>query len=124
MRDEADGQQGGASVRLVEVGLTANDVPAMIRFYDELFGARLEALPAYGTTFYRGTLHGVRFVIAPNDLAGVEADQNRHQFVYETSDLRAVLEAAMRAGGVVRDEADGAATVLDPDGNTIVFRTG
>ena len=112
------------SARLVELSLAANDVPAMARFYDAVFDTGLEPFQAFGTTFYRGTLHGVRFVIAPNDLAGVNAAQNRHQFVYETGDRQAALEAARRAGGTVRDETGTAATVLDPDGNTIVFQFG
>ena len=76
---------------------------------------------AFGTTLYRGELHGVRFVIAPNDLAGVDASQNRHQFVYATSDLEPLLARVVEAGGAVRDATSDAATVLDPDGNTLVF---
>lgn len=112
----------GAGVKLVEISLAATDVPAMVRFYDALFDTGLQAYEAFGTTFYRGELHGVRFVLAPNDLAGVEAKQNRHQFVYEVADLVAFLARAEDAGGTVRDATDTVATVLDPDGNTVVVK--
>lgn len=113
---------GSTGLRVVELSLATSNMPAMVRFYDAVFGTQLQAHEAYGTTFYRGTLHGVRFVLAPNDLAGVEAQQNRHQFVYTAPDLDSLLELAVEAGGTVRDSTDTAATVLDPDGNTIVFQ--
>ncbi|HET8984981.1 MAG TPA: hypothetical protein VFN03_04395, partial [Trueperaceae bacterium] len=91
---------------------------------DAVFEAGLEPFAAYGTTFYRGSLHGARFIIAPNDLAGVVANQNRHQFVYLTSDLAALLTRVVDAGGTVRDSTGTATTVLDPDGNTLVFQAG
>lgn len=112
------------SLRLAELSLAANDVPAMVRFYDAVLGTALEPYAAYGTTFYRGSLHGTRFVIAPNELAGVDAAQNRHQFVYVAEDLESLLARALAAGGTVRDSTDGVATVLDPDGNTLVFQAG
>src|SRR5690606_17691832 len=115
-------QMKDPELRLVEVSFAADDVDAMVRFYDELFGAGLEPYEAFGTTFYRGTLDSVRFVLAPNALAGVDAAQNRHQFVYATSDLDALLARAERAGGVVRDRAANVAIVLDPDGNTVVLQ--
>ena len=113
---------GGARVELVELSLAATDVQAMVRFYDTLFDAGLQPSEAFGTTFHRGALHGVAFVLAPNDLAGVEARQNRHQFVYAVTDLSAFLARVTEAGGTVRDSTGTVATVLDPDGNTLVVK--
>lgn len=113
---------GGARVELVELSLAATDVPAMVRFYDTLFDAGLQPYQASGATFHRGELHGVRFVLAPNDLAGVDARQNRHQFVYAVTDLNAFLARVTEAGGTVRDSTGTVATVLDPDGNTLVVQ--
>jgi hypothetical protein len=96
----------------------------MVRFYDAICGTNLERFAAYGTTLYRGTLHGVRFVIVPNDIAGVDANQNRHQFVYLVPELAALLAHVVQAGGSVRDSTATTATVLDPDGNTLVFQAG
>lgn len=106
---------------ITEIGLVAEDVAAMVRFYDDLFGAGLEPFPMGGTNLYRGRLHGTSFYLCPNELAGVDAQQNRHQFTYSTTDLAATLELAVRAGGTVRDRTASNATVVDPDGNNIVF---
>lgn len=114
---------GDDALQLEELSLVAGDVPAMVRFYDAVFETGFEPYAAFGTTFYRGVLHGVRFVIAPNAIASVEASQNRHQFVYATPDLEGLLARAVEAGGTVRDTTGSAATVLDPDGNTIVFHS-
>jgi predicted enzyme related to lactoylglutathione lyase len=111
----------GMKLNLRELTLTAVDTPAMVRFYDTLFGSALQPVAAFGTTLYRGQLHGLPLLICPNDIAGVDAAQNRHQFTYETPDLAKVIETVLAAGGVVREQADATATVLDPDGNTIVF---
>jgi predicted enzyme related to lactoylglutathione lyase len=110
------------TITFAELTLTAVDVPAMVRFYDALFGAGLQPVAAFGTTLYRGMLHGVPLLICPNSIADVDAAQNRHQFTYETPDLDAVIEAALAAGGVIRERDGVVATVLDPDGNTVVFR--
>lgn len=106
---------------LTEIGLVAEDVAAMVRFYDEFFGTQLKPSPLADTTLYRGKLHGTSFYLCPNTLAGVEAQQNRHQFSYSTADLPASLDRAERAGGTVRDHSETVATVLDPDGNHIVL---
>ena len=66
------------------------------------------------------------FLLCPNSLAGVEAAQNRHQFSYAVTDLDAVLARATGAGGSLsgapqQQAGQRSATVIDPDGNTIVF---
>lgn len=107
---------------LTEIALVAHDVPAMVRFYDAFFGAELRPVAAYGTTLYHGSLHGALLILCPNAIAGVQAEQSRHQFSYQTPDLAAAVEAALQAGGTVRDREAATATVVDPDGNTIVLR--
>ncbi len=107
---------------LSEIALVAHDIPAMVCFYDAFFGADLRPVAAFGTTLYHGSLHGALLIICPNAIAGVDAKQSRHQFSYQTPDLAAALEAARQAGGTVRDEEGATATVVDPDGNTIVLR--
>ena len=108
-------------MELIEVDLAVTDGVTSARFYDEVFGAGLEAYQAHGATFYRGSLNGVRLVLVPNVIAGVEAQRNRHQFVYSTSDIPGCLARVEAGGGSVRDAGATAATVLDPDGNTIVL---
>lgn len=109
------------ALSLNQITLAAEDVPTMVRFYDAFFGAALEPFDAYGATLYRGTLHGVRLLICPNTIAEVEAKQNRHQFSYRTPDLAAAVQAAEKAGGQLKEQGDTFATILDPDGNTIVL---
>jgi predicted enzyme related to lactoylglutathione lyase len=112
------------ALMLAQITLAAENVAAMVAFYDALFGAELQPAAAFGTTVYRGRLHGVPFLICPNAVAGVEATQSRHQHTYQAQDLARVVELALRAGGqVVQHDAAGA-TVLDPDGNTLVFAGG
>lgn len=114
------------TVTIAQLTLAATNTPAMVRFYDAVFGTQLQPIDAYGTTLYRGTLHDMPFVICPNDLAGVEAQKSRHQFSYIVSDVAAMAEQAIAAGGTVDQQAqdDGDSrtrTLLDPDGNSIVL---
>lgn len=109
-----------------QITLAAIRIPEMVHFYTTAFALNLEPTAAYGTTLYRGTLGNTAFVLCPNALAGVEADQSRHQFTYTVSDLRAIGERAIAAGGTVQEEipaCDRPATMIirDPDGNSIVF---
>lgn len=106
---------------LVQLDLSSEDVPAMVRFYDEFFGANLKPFDGAGATFFRGELHALRLLICPNEIAGVEASHNRHQFNYTTNDLDGAIAAAEAAGGSIRERAADSATILDPDGNSIVI---
>jgi predicted enzyme related to lactoylglutathione lyase len=111
---------------VAQITLAAIDIPAMVQFYNATFGADLQPVPAFDTTLYRGSLHNVTFVICPNELAGVQAQQSRHQFSYAVLDLMATVERAVGAGGVVFEEdqagdSPASVTILDPDGNSMVF---
>ena len=64
--------------------------------------------------------------MCPNEIAGVEAKQNRHQLHFAADNLDELASKAPEFGGsreeIVTDEAgERSLTVLDPDGNTIVF---
>ncbi|HYF62631.1 MAG TPA: VOC family protein [Herpetosiphonaceae bacterium] len=114
------------TITLAQITLAATNLEAMAAFYNAVFAADLRPVPAHGTTMYRGALHGAVLLLCPNSLAGVDAAQNRHQFAYAVSDLAAILERAAAAGGVLdgepqRQPGQLSATVIDPDGNTIVF---
>jgi len=110
-----------SDLELIELDLAVTDGANSANFYDTVFGAGLEAYQAHGVTFYKGSLNGVRLVLVPNVIAGVEAQRNRHQFVYRTGDLPGCLARVEAAGGTVREASASAATVLDPDANTIVL---
>lgn len=109
-----------------QLTLATNDTSAMVQFYSAVFGISLQPVPAHATTLYRGTLHTLAFVLCPNSLAGVEAQQSRHQFTYGVRDLDALLARAVAAGGLVHEQtpANGrlaSVVILDPDGNSLVF---
>lgn len=46
----ADRKQDAGHLELAEIGLVAEDVPAMVRFYDDFFGAGLRPAPLGGAT--------------------------------------------------------------------------
>ena len=115
-----------APIALAQITLATTNTAAMVAFYNALFAADLQPIQTFGANLYRGVLHDVPFVICPNTLANVQAQQNRHQFSYTAADLQMVVEQAIKAGGRLHselqsDEQGLSATVLDPDGNTIVF---
>lgn len=107
---------------LIQLTIAAEHVLPMVHFYNHMFAADLQPIAAAGTTLYRGQLHGVTLLVCPNTLANVIAEQNRHQFTYAVADLAAVLRRAQSAGGSVLQHGPDTLTILDPDGNTIVFQ--
>ena len=109
-----------------QITLATTDTEAMVEFYNAVFGMNLQPVDVYGTTLYRDDLSGVRFVLCPNSLAGVEAQKSRHQFTYTVTNLADTTARALTTGGTLYEQlpAEGAptsTTLLDPDGNSIVF---
>lgn len=117
---------------LAQITLAATRVEEVTDFYNAVFGAKLEPdVEAYADdiTFYRGTLAGIPLLVVPNEVAGVVAEQSRHQLHLAVGDLDAALVAAQEMGGKVDEEVtagdEGAprtVVVRDPDGNTLVLR--
>ena len=108
--------------RLSQITLATTRTLEMVRFYDTLFGTQLQATKAYGTTLYNGTLAGIPLVICPNEVAGVAAEQSRHQLTLEVADLSALLELVETSGGAIETpnmDSTTTAILRDPDGNTI-----
>jgi predicted enzyme related to lactoylglutathione lyase len=111
-----------SSVQLAQITLATTHMPEMVKFYDMLFGTELQAIAAYGTTLYHGTLAGIPLVICPNEIAGVKAEQSRHQLTLRVADLFGLLQIVEIAGGGIHTSAAESiinATLSDPDGNTI-----
>ncbi len=108
-----------------KVTMAITHMEAMVRFYESVFDTRFESFEAMGERFYQGRLFGCVVLFCPNRIAGVVADQNRHQFDLLTDQIDAVVRRAVDAGGTARDETGpngGVKTVriTDPDGNTMV----
>lgn len=113
-------------LKLSQITLAATRLNAMVDFYNGSFEASLLPFEGYNTTLYRGTLGGIPFLICPNEVAGVRAEQGRHQLHLTVSNLRQAAARVEEMGGTVLEEMqdeDGARviTVRDPDGNTLVL---
>lgn len=109
---------------LVRVTLATTNTESMVRFYNEVFDATLQPVPAFGTTLYRGSLAGTELQICSNEIAGVDARQNRHQFHYVVVDIEAIRKRVLASGGTLDNPGETeptSLTVRDPDGNSIVF---
>jgi catechol 2,3-dioxygenase-like lactoylglutathione lyase family enzyme len=93
----------------------------MAAFYNAVFDSGLRPFRAGGAVFWRGNLAGVNLLLCPNEIAGVDARQARHQLLVAVPDLEAARRLAVQAGGTVEspDGSSGTAIVRDPDGNTI-----
>ncbi len=114
---------------LNRVTLATTNMAAMVRFYNEVFGAELQPAPQYGATtpaFHQGTLAGVSLLLCPNQIARVKAAQNRHQLRFAVTDIEAAIQSVQAAGGkadgkITKQQGEKLIAVRDPDGNTIEF---
>ena len=112
----------GSLVQLTHMTLATTHTAEMVKFYDTLFGTEFLPTEAYGTTLYNGSLAGISLTICPNEIAGVEAEQSRHQLAFRVSDLAATLSQVESAGGVIETPMSDSltqVTLRDPDGNTV-----
>ena len=108
--------------QITQMTLATTHTPEMVKFYDTLFSTHLQAIEAHGTMLYHGTLAGIPLVICPNEIAGVEAEQSRHQLTLRVADLLGLLQLVEIAGGGIHTsvaESVISAILRDPDGNTI-----
>jgi predicted enzyme related to lactoylglutathione lyase len=110
------------SLQLTQMTLATTHMPEMVRFYNTLFGSELQPTEISGTTLYRGTLAGIPLLLCPNEIAGVEAEQSRHQLAIRVAELTTLLELVETAGGSLETpitDSMTSAILRDPDGNTI-----
>lgn len=112
--------------KVLQVGMAVVNMEKMVAFYESVFKTTLNGFEVQGIKLYSGTIHGFSFVFAPTEIAGVVAEQSRHQFELVVNDIEEVAKRAEAAGGNLRDgiQTDGETKVLvveDPDRNTIVF---
>lgn len=110
---------------LDHITLATTHTAAMVTFYNNVFAANLVPVPAYGSTLHRGSVAGIDLLLCPNEIAGVEAEQNRHQLRFRVPNLAQVLVRVQAAGGTIdadqSGDQTGRAAVRDPDGNTLEF---
>jgi len=110
-------------LQLTQMTLATTRTVEMVKFYDSLFETELEPAEVYGTRLYNGSLAGIHLTFGPNEIAGVQAEQSRHQLVFRVSDLMAILSRVEVAGGSIEapltDDPPTQAILRDPDGSTI-----
>ena len=106
-----------------QITLAATDAESMAAFYNSVLGAGLRPFRAGGAVLWRGDLAGVSLLLCPNEIAGVDARQARHQLLVSVPDLRAARRLAIENGGSADEpvRTGGRETVIlrDPDGNTL-----
>jgi predicted enzyme related to lactoylglutathione lyase len=114
-------------MELDRITIAITQMDAMVAFYNGLFDAGLQPLePMNGFQFYGGKLAGIDLLFCPNEIAGVVAEQNRHQFRFVVDDVDALrLKASQLGGGMLDDgrvtTTSKSGSVSDPEGNTIEF---
>lgn len=113
------------SIHRITVAVT--HMEKMVAFYNAVFAAELTPFePFEGVTMYRGQLAGINLLFCPNQVAQVQAQQNRQQFNFWVDDVFKVMQVALKAGGTQLDapkivESIITGSVYDPDGNSIEF---
>jgi predicted enzyme related to lactoylglutathione lyase len=110
-------------VNFDRITLAVNNMDEMVEFYNEVFDAHLKPEPP---VFFTGRIGDVELLLCPNDIAGVVAQQNRHQFRFVVENLEKVLLQVEQFGGqplgdVEKHNGEKLAGARDPDGNTIEF---
>lgn len=118
-----------ASPEIALLTLAATHIARMVAFYNAVLDARLEPFEAYGTTLFEGHLGGISFIICPNEVLGVRAENNRMKFEFFVTDIDSAVRAARRTGGdfygqnhITTRHGIQVASLTDPDGNTLVLR--
>lgn len=99
---------------------------AMVNFYAKVFGLAFESKQMYGTTLYNAEWSGLKLQFCPAQLAGIEAEQNRHQFDIVVDDLdKALVQVTVHGGSIMHDIQDSETSrtvgIYDPDKNSIVL---
>lgn len=107
--------------------LTTSDLPAMVRFYNEVFAADLQPVEperAGVLDCQQGNLSGVTFVLCSTQKGKAKVIAQRVPLRFTVSDLAEARQRVEIAGGQVEDDAveqaeTGTVTVRDPDGNPL-----
>jgi len=114
-------------IQLDNIGLAAESMDDMVVFYSAVFETDMtETNPVPGVKAFTGTIAGVEFMLVPNSLVQINAEQSRHQLQFIVDDVEKTIELAIANGGSPLDEAGERAgkitgAVYDPDGNALVF---
>jgi predicted enzyme related to lactoylglutathione lyase len=114
--------------QLARITVATTRMNAMVRFYNEVFHARMKEVDIGGVSMQMGYVAGLELLLCPNDVSKVKADLNRHMLRVRVGDFDEVLKRVRGSGGTV-DAApvmmsgERIVAVRDPDGNTIEIVT-
>lgn len=114
-------------MQLERITVAVTHMPPMVAFYNALLDTQLQPTTTSGSlTLYKGVLGGIDLVFCPNEIAEVDARQNRKQLRLTVDDLSTIAERITALHGEIINEgveADGRRLmgVRDPDGNTLEF---
>ncbi|MCP4439476.1 MAG: hypothetical protein GY810_11090 [Aureispira sp.] len=113
-------------LKIGKVTIAVTKINEMVNFYTTIFSCDFKKIDAYNNTLYMGEIKGVKILLCPNEIADVKAEQNRFQFDFYVKDIKKLIIDIETSGGRIIGKTEGAETlqsvsVMDPDGNTMVF---
>ena len=88
-------------MQIQRITLAVEDMDSMVEFYNAIFGCGLA--PVNGSPVSKGRFADIDLVVCPNSVAGVIADQNRHQFRLVVDDAEALATRIEVAGSSGRE---------------------
>jgi predicted enzyme related to lactoylglutathione lyase len=114
--------------QLARVTVATTRMSAMVRFYNDVFHARMKEVDIGGVTMQLGYVAGIELLLCPNDVSKVQADLNRHMLRVRVGDFDAALKRVRGSGGTVDAtpvvmSGERVVAIRDPDGNTIELVT-
>ncbi|MGM0554980.1 MAG: VOC family protein [Myxococcota bacterium] len=114
------------SASLQRIVIACNQIDAMADFYEAVLDCPFEKVDCGEFHFYDGRLGGLALRLFPANIAGIDADENRHQLMFGVESLETVLERGISRGGELQgDIAENGeqrrCCLTDPDGNTVEF---
>jgi predicted enzyme related to lactoylglutathione lyase len=114
--------------QVARITLATTRMAAMVRFYNDVFHARMKEVDIGGVTMQLGHIAGIELLLCPNDVSKVKADLNRHMLRVRVGDFDAAVRRVQGSGGSldaapVSMSGERVVAVRDPDGNTIELVT-
>jgi predicted enzyme related to lactoylglutathione lyase len=91
-------------LEISNITIAIENIVQMVKFYETVFNCKFSKIDLYGTTLFSGNLVGTKILLCPNEIAGVKAEKNRHQFDFKVANINEVILLAKAAGGEILNE--------------------
>jgi len=120
-------QTSGPAFKMDQIAISSGNVKQMADFYSNVFGIQFSRSEAYGTTTYNGYIGDVKLYLYGTTANTNMVNQNRHQFDFVVTNISSAITNAMKNGGKIKGDVTiteklKSAMIMDPDGNTIIFK--